>query len=132
MKIDHFWSACIWSFQSHFLYKFSGRIAAICFIDFVIIVYCYKISRYFRYAKLNWPSNNNENFRIFIAELRLKNGETHIQIDNDFKKKSILSTISKLSPYDIGHIKPMSYGLWFVTHFILIFKWKKMVMVVIG
>ena len=33
---------------SHFLYKFSGRIAAICFIDCVIIVYCYKMCRYFR------------------------------------------------------------------------------------
>ena len=33
---------------SHFLYKFSGRIAAICFIDCVIIVYFYKMCRYFR------------------------------------------------------------------------------------
>ena len=34
--------------KSHFLYKFSGRIAAICFIDCVIIAYCYKMCRYFR------------------------------------------------------------------------------------
>ena len=77
---------------------------------------------------------------MFIAELKLKNGETHIQIDSDFKKKSILSTISEfclLPLYTI--VNDICYEQYAIIHCSYdidhiggIFQWKKMAMGVIG